>query len=121
MKIKMKPQEIVNKMEGLSRVVSAEEKYCETKAAAKYPVSVAMAIAKNRKVFEDEILFIQEQQRKNQLIAEKSGKDLGDVKEQKELLETEIEIDIRTVSEKDIMEARDLSSADYYDLMFMVE
>lgn len=121
MKTTMKPQEIVNRLEGLGKIVSAEEKFCEAKAEAKFPPKVAMAIAKNRKVLEDELRFVQEQQKKNEIIAEKSGKELKDVPEQKKLLESDIEMDIRTISEDDLETCRELSSSDYYDLMFMLE
>ena len=66
MKATMKPQEIVNRMEGVCRITESEDKFRDAKAEAKFPPKVAMAIAKNRKVLEDEFRFIQEQQKKNE-------------------------------------------------------
>ncbi len=121
MEIKMRPQEIVNCLEGLLRVIAAEGKYCEVKAAAKFLPSIAIAVAKNKETLEKEAALIQEQQRKNQIIAEKRGIDLKDVQEQKELLQTELSITIQGVSENDLLKSKDLLSSDFCDLLFMLE
>ena len=121
MEIKMKPQEIVNAMEGLLKVIKSEEEYCKAKAAAKFPPLVAMAIAKNIKKLENELAIVQEQQKKNQGIAEKRNVDLKDVQEQKELLKAEISIDIHEVEENNLLESKDLSSSDFCNLLFMVK
>lgn len=121
MEVKMKPQEIVNALEGLLKVTKSEEEYCKARAQAKFPPLVAMAIAKNIKKLEGEIGLIQEQQQKNQNIAEKRGIKLEDVQEQKDLLRAEMDIEIRKVSENDLMESKDLSSSDFCNLLFMVK
>lgn len=121
MEIKMKPQEIVNCLEGLLKVIELEEKYCETNATAKFPPSIAIAIAKNKKTLEEEVTIIQEQQQKNQMIAENSGKELKDVQEQKDLLQTELTIEIYEVSENDLLKSKDLSSSDFCNLLFMLK
>lgn len=121
MEIKMKPQEIVNCLEGLLKVIELEEKYCKINATAKFSPSIAISIAKNKKVLEKEVAIIQEQQQKNQMIAEKSGKELKDVQEQKDLLQTELTIEIHDVSESDLLKSKDLSSSDFCNLLFMVK
>lgn len=121
MEIKMKPQEIVNCLEGLLKVIELEEKYCEINATAKFPPSIAIAIAKNKKALEEEVTIIQEQQQKNQMIAENSGKELKDVQEQKDLLQTELTLEIYDVSENDLLKSKDLSSSDFCNLLFMLK
>lgn len=121
MEIKMKPQEIVNTLGGLLKVIRSEEEYCKEKAAAKFPPLIAMAIAKNVKALEGEVALIQEQQQKNQSIAERREIDLKDVQEQKDLLQTEMVIEIHEVSESDLLESKDLSSSDFCNLLFMVK
>ena len=61
MEVKMKPQEIVNALEGLLKVIKSEEEYCKVRAQAKFHPLVAMAIAKNIKSLEGEVGLIQEQ------------------------------------------------------------
>lgn len=121
MEVKMKPQEIVNDLEGLLKVTKSEEEYCKVKAETKFPPLIAMAIAKNIKILEEEVSLIQEQQKKNQSIAEKRNIDLKDVQEQKELLQTEISIDIHEVAESDLLESKDLSLSDFCNLLFMTK
>ncbi len=121
MKIKMKPQEIVSNLEGMLKVIRSEEEYCKEKAAAKFPPLVAMAIAKNVKALEGEVTIIQEQQQKNQSIAEKRKIDLKDVQEQKDLLQTEISVEIHEVSEDGLLKSKDLSSSDFCNLLFMLK
>lgn len=121
MEIKMKPQEIVSALEGLLKVTKMEEEYCKTKAMAKFPPSLAIAIAKNIKSLEREVVLIQEQQQKNQSIAEKRGISLEDVQEQKDLLRAEMDVEIHKVSENDLMESKDLSSSDICNLLFMLK
>ena len=121
MKTTMKPQEIANRMEGICRITESEDKFREAKSEAKFPPKVAMAIAKNRKILEDEFRFIQEQQKKNEEIAEQKNIELKDVPEQMELLRSDIEIEIHTISADDLNKCKEMTSADYYDLMFMVE
>lgn len=121
MEIKMKPQEIVKALEGLLKVTKSEEEYCEVKAAAKFPPTIALNIAKNIKILEGEVALIQQQQEKNQSIAEKRNIDLKDVQEQKNLLQTEINVDIHEVAESDLLESKDLSSSDFCNLLFMTK
>lgn len=121
MEIKMKPQEIVSTLEGLLKVTKSEEEYCKAKAAAKFPPLLAMAIAKNIKTLEGEVVLIQEQQQKNQSIAEKRGISLEDLQEQKDLLRAEMDVEIHKVSENDLMESKDLSSSDICNLLFMLK
>lgn len=121
MEIKMKPQEIVKALEGLLKVTKTEEEYCKAKAAAKFPPLLAMAIAKNIKNLEGEVVLIQEQQQKNQSIAKKRGINLEDIQEQKDLLRAEMDVEIHKVSENDLMESKDLSSSDICNLLFMIK
>lgn len=121
MEIKMKPHEIVNALEGLLKVTKSEEEYCKVKAEAKFPPLIAISIAKNIKILEEEVSLIQEQQKKNQSIAEKRNIDLKDVKEQKELLQTEISINIHEVEENNLLESKGLSSYDFCNLLFMTK
>lgn len=121
MEVKMKPQEIVNALEGLLKVTKTEEEYYKAKAAAKFPPLLAMAIAKNIKNLEGEVVLIQEQQQKNQNIAKKRGINLEDVQEQKNLLRAEMDVEIHKVSENDLMESKDLSSSDICNLLFMLK
>lgn len=121
MEIKMKPQEIVNCLEGLQKVIKSEEEYCKTKATAKFHPQIAIAIAKNKKTLEKEMFFIQEQQQKNQDIAKEREIDLKDVQEQKDLLQTEMAMEINGVSESDLLGSKDLSSSDFCNLLFMVK
>lgn len=121
MEVKMKPQEIVNTLEGLLKVTKTEEEYCKAKAAAKFPPLVAMAIAKNIKNLKEEVVFIQEQQQKNQSIAKKRGISLEDAQEQKDLMRAEMDVEIHEVSENDLMESKDLSSSDICNLLFMLK
>lgn len=121
MEVKMKPQEIVKALEGLLKVTKSEEEYFEVKAAAKFPPTIALNIAKNIKILEGEVVLIQQQQEKNQSIAEKRNIELKDVQEQKDLLQTEISVDIHEVEESDLLESKDLSSSDFCNLLFMTK
>lgn len=119
--IKMKPQDIVNAIEGLGRVIKAEDKFCEAKAEAKFSPKIALAIAKNRKVLEGELQLIRELQEKHEAIAEKTGKELKDLPEQVELMRSEMDVEIYSIPESLLDECRELTSADYYGLMFMTD
>ena len=87
----MKPIEILNAIRQLTNVMEEEKKYLETSRKPKFSPEVAIAIVRNRKELE------------------------------KELMQTDIEIDICYIADGDLKVCKDLSSLDFYALSFMTK
>lgn len=119
--MKMKPKEISNSVLGIGKVMEAEEKYFTETSKPKFTPKVAIAIARNKRVLDEEFKIIYEIQSQNEKIAEKQKVKIENLKEQKDFLDTELEVQIEKVSQSDLDDCNDLTSADYYALMFMVE
>lgn len=117
----MKPKEISNALNQIGKAMERETAYCETNAKAKFTPKVAIAMARNRKVLEQELSAVIGIEEKNKKIAEQKGVALESLEEQKEFMNTEIDVCLTMVSEEDIGGCNDLLSADYYALLFMKE
>lgn len=116
----MKASEIVANLNGILEVQKSEEMYFNENKKNKFSSGIAISIAKNRKLLLEEYERIAEIERKNQEIAKKQKIDISVLKEQKELLETEIEVSIKKIKEEDLLGC-DISSKDVSNLMFMIE
>lgn len=117
----MKPLEIKNSLNALYRVVEREEALFKEKTETRFTPTVAIAIAKNRKILEEEIKTLASIEEKNKKIAETKKKKLEELGEQKELMNSDIEVEIKKVSFEEVEKSKELTSSDYFDLLFMVE
>ena len=105
----MKPIEILNAIRQLTNVMEEEKKYLETSRKPKFSPEVAIAIVRNRKELEKELDSIIEVEERNKKIAEKRGIPIEELEEQKELMQTDIEIDICYIADGDLKVCKDLS------------
>ncbi len=117
----MKPIEILNALRQLTNVMEEEKKYLEISRKPKFSPEVAIAIVRNRKELEKELDSIIEVEERNKKIAEKRGIPIEELEEQKELMQTDIEIDICYIADGDLKVCKDLSSLDFYALSFMTK
>lgn len=115
----MKPIEISNAIRQLTNVMEAEGKYCDENAKPKFSSKVAIAIAENRKKLEDKLMTIIQIEERNKKIAEKRGVPIEKLEEQRELMNTDMEIDINYIKKKDLEKCDGLSTMDFYCILFM--
>lgn len=120
MKQKMKVFELASKSRELDALIKRELDYVEKCGGVKFPPKISIAIAKNAKAFAEELKVICEQENKNEQLAEKKGVKLSELPEQKELLNTDVELEICTIKAADV-EASQVTAADVLALMFMTE
>lgn len=115
----MKPIEISNALRQLTNAMEAEGKYCDANAKPKFSSKVAIAIARNRKKVESAMGTIIDVEERNKRIAKKRGIPIGELEEQKEFMQTDIEMDICYITDGDLKACNDLNSLDFYALSFM--
>lgn len=120
-RMKMKPAVILDALHRLNKVAEREGKYCDANAGIKFTPQAAIAIAKNRKELEREIEIVAEVEERNREMAKKQKSDLKNLPEQKELMRSELDITLMMVSLSELEKCKDLTSEDFYDLMFMTE
>lgn len=117
----MKPMEIANALNQLGKVTEREKKYCDAMAKTKFSTGVAIAIARNKKKLEHEFKMVADIEERNKDIAKKRKVELQTLPEQMELMKSEIEVEIATISLSELEKGNDLISEDFYDLFFMTE
>ncbi len=120
MKQKMKVIDLAERIKNLNDLIQREVDYVEKCDGVKFHPKVSIAIAKNAKALADELKLIIEQQSKNEQLAEKKGVELAKLPEQKELLNTDVELDICTIKAADVEDSQ-VTAADVLALMFMTE
>ena len=120
MKVKMTASELAEKNHLLQGVIEREKEYIDHSGELKYTPKVSIAIAKNVNVIMDEIKLIMKEQDKNKAIADQKGVELAELPAQKELMNAEIEVDLKMVTENDIEQCK-ISSIDVLALLFMTK
>lgn len=120
MKKKMKAVEIAKAVMQLKSLREREDKYLEQKGEFKFPQAVSMAIARNSQRLMEEYELIGQQEQKNKELADKKGIQLVELKEQQELLGTEIEVDLVAIKEDEISQCK-ATSEDLLTLLLMKE
>lgn len=116
MRKKMKAVEIAKTVMQLKELREREDKYLEAKQEFKFPQSVSMAIAKNSNVLMDIYTIVARQEEKNKELADKKGVLLSELKEQRELLETETEVELTAITQEEISNCKATSE----DLMTLL-
>lgn len=120
MKVRMTASELAEKNHLLQGVIEREKEYIDHSGELKYTSKVSIAIAKNVNVLMDEIKLIMKEQDKNKVIADQKGVELVELPAQKELMNAEIEVDLKMVTENDIEQCK-ISSIDVLALLFMTK
>lgn len=117
--MKMKPMELVSLLRQINEVMEREEAYIASAGEGKFTPQVAIAMAKNKRKLEEEIQMIAGIEEKNKKLAESKGVALEKLKEQRDFMETELDVDLTLVTEGDISRCSGLTSKDFYVLLFM--
>lgn len=120
MNVKMTASELAERNHLLQDVIEREKKYIDHSGELKFTPKVSIAIAKNVNVLMDEIKLIMKEQDKNKVIADQKGVELVELPAQKELMNAEIEVDLKMVTENDIEQCK-ISSIDVLALLFMTK
>lgn len=120
MKVKMTVSELAEKNHLLQEVVKREKEHIDHLGELKFTPKVSIAIAKNLKAITDEIKPIMVEQDKNKAIADKKGIELTELPEQKALMNAEVEVYLKMVTENDIEQCK-ISSIDVLALLFMTD
>lgn len=120
MKKKMKAVEIAKMVIQLKELREREDKYLEVKQEFKFPQSVSLAIAKNSNALMDMYTIIGRQEEKNKELADKKGILLGELKEQQELLKTEMEVELAAITPEEINNCK-ATSEDLITLLTFTE
>lgn len=120
MKKKMKAVEIAKMVMQLKELREREDKYLEAKQEFKFPQSVSLAIAKNSNALMDMYTIIGRQEEKNKELADKKGIPLGELKEQQELLKTEMEVELAAITLEEINNCK-ATSEDLITLLTFTE
>lgn len=117
----MKPMVLVSLLRQINETMEREEAYITSVGEGKFTPRVAIAMAKNKRKLEEEVQVIAEIEEKNKKLAESKGIPLEELKEQREFMEAELDVDLETVTEGDISGCDGLTSKDFYVLLFMTE
>ena len=120
MNVKMTASELAERNHLLQDVIEREKKYIDHSGELKFTPKVSIAIAKNVNAITDEIKLIMKEQDKNKEIADQKGIELSELPAQKELMNAEVEVNLKTVTENDIEQCK-VSSIDVLALMFMTK
>lgn len=119
--MKMKPMELVSLLRQINEAMEREESYIASAGEGKFTPQVAIAMAKNKRKLEEEVQMIAGIEEKNKKLAETKDIPLEELKEQRDFMDTELDVDLTTVTEGDISGCSGLTSKDFYVLLFMTE